>query len=88
MQSGELNANLDELNELAPQSFITDLIETKCNGSEHETIDANSIAFHSKQFEGLVEELQNAYEQSSLPDTPTSAKALNDLLLRIRKNAP
>lgn len=87
MQTGELNANLDELNELESQSFITDLIEIKCNGMEHETIDANSIAFHAKEFERLLAELQNAYEKSSLPDTPTSAKALNDLLLRIRKNA-
>lgn len=87
MQAGELNANLDELNELNPQSFITELIETKCNGQENETIDTNSIAFHSKQVEGLFEELQTAYEHSTLPDTPTSAEALNDLLLRIRKNA-
>lgn len=87
MQSGELNANLDELNELKPQSFITELIETKCNGQENETIETNSFAFHSKQVERLFEELQTAYEHSPLPDTPSSADALNDLLLRIRKNA-
>jgi hypothetical protein len=42
------------------------------------------VDFHQREYDRLRAELERAFEQSQLPDTPRGAAALNDLLVRIR----
>lgn len=87
MRTGELITNLDELNEIYPHGYISDLIEKKCSGDEKETIDDDSTEFHHSEYKRLTNLLQDEFQKSKLPETPTCESQLNDLLIRIRINA-
>lgn len=86
MRTGEILTNLDELNEIYPHNYVSELIDIKCNGDEKETIDDNSMIFHHSEYTRLVSRLQDEFQSSKLPETPSSQPALNDLLIRIRTN--
>jgi predicted nucleotidyltransferase len=87
MRTGELLTNLDELNELYPHSYITELIDRKCNGKEKETIESDSVEFHQAEFNRLLQQLNGELQATKLPEMPRCEPQLNDLLIRIRKNA-
>jgi len=84
MKTGQVEANLVRLNETAKLSFLTDLIARKTEGPEQGRIDAADMEFHRTEYEWLHEELEESYRNSTLPEVPCSAEALNDLLVRIR----
>lgn len=84
MRTGEVEANLIRLNETAKLSFIADLIARKIGGPEKGRLDQADLAFHQQAYERLRSELQTAFEESRLPEMPTAASALNDLLVRVR----
>lgn len=86
MRTGEVEANLVKLNEIAKLDYIDDLVARKQSGSEKGTLDAADLEFHSREYERLTKELDLAYEQSKLPETPSARHALNDLLIRLRLN--
>lgn len=84
MRTGEVEANLLRLNETVKLPYIQDLVARKTEGPEKGTLDSAGLTFHQKEFERLRQVLQDSFEQSHLPEIPSGAAALNDLLVRLR----
>lgn len=85
MQTGELEANLVQLNELFKLPYIPNLIARKLAGSEKSILEDADVAFYQGEYERLRGQLEEAYQASTLPETPSAKTALNDLLVRLRK---
>jgi uncharacterized protein len=84
MRTGQIEANLVNLNMDAKLPYIPDLIAQKVNGPEKGIIGSADFSFYASEYERLQGVLQTAFEKSHLPDAPTAAPALNDLLVRVR----
>jgi hypothetical protein len=84
MQSGEVQANLVRLNEVFRLPYIPELIDRKVTGPEKGLLETADVAFHQREYERLRGLLETAFGESSLPDAPKGAAALNRLLVRIR----
>ena len=87
LRTGEVEANLRTLNAEFRLPYIDDLIARKLTGPEQATLDDVGIAFYASERARLESLLQHAAEISQLPDLPTGASALNDLLIRVRLQA-
>ena len=87
MRTGEVNANLVELNEEARLPYISDLVARKRSG-ENTALDDADMAFHQREYERLRGELQVAHEASHLSELPSekTRASLNDLLVRLRRS--
>lgn len=84
MRSGEVEANLVHLNETFKLPYLPELIAQKTGGAEKGTLQQADLSFHEQEYQRLRSELEEAYEQSRLPEQPSAAAALNDLLIRLR----
>jgi uncharacterized protein len=84
MNSGEVQANLLTLNETFRLPYIDQLVGRKVAGPEKATLIDADMAFHTREYERLRRELEAAHAASALPEAPTAAKDLNDLLIRLR----
>lgn len=84
MKTGEIEANLVNLNETAKLNYISELIHRKRTGAEKERLSEVDLTFHQAEYERLRAELAAAHEASRLPERPSAAPALNDLLVRLR----
>lgn len=84
MRTGECESNLVRLNETARLSYVPDLIARKTSGPEKCRLDQSDLEFHRREYERLRTVLQEAFEQSHLPEAPSGTAALNDLLVRLR----
>lgn len=84
MRTGEIEANLVRLNDDSRLPFIADLIQRKTGGPELGRLDAADLKFHEREYQRLRSMLQTEFETSRLPEVPTAAAALNELLVRIR----
>jgi uncharacterized protein len=88
MRTGEIEANLPILNELRSRGerlpYIDELIQRKTAGGEQSILTAADMAFYESEYNRLMAELEQAHEESSLPDKPSARDGLNDLLLRVR----
>ncbi len=84
MRTGQVEANLVRLNESFQLPCLPELIERKVTGAEKGTLEQSDFPFHQKQYERLRTVLEQAFEQSVLPEQPRGAAALNDLLVRVR----
>jgi predicted nucleotidyltransferase len=84
MRTGEVEANLERLNEHAGLSHVDDLIARKRAGPEESAVDDEDVEFHRREYERLRAALEDAYQTSRLPGGPTARPALNDLLVRLR----
>jgi predicted nucleotidyltransferase len=84
MQSGEVEANLLNLNGRFRLPYVDDLIARKLAGREQSTLPDADVAFHQTEYDRLRGELENAFEKSTLPEAPTAQPGLNDLLIRLR----
>jgi predicted nucleotidyltransferase len=89
MRAGEVEANLNTLNDRWRLPYLADLIARKLAGPEKSQLEEADLAFHEREYHRLRAELQEAYEGCSLPEMPSAEThaALNELLVRIRKNA-
>jgi uncharacterized protein len=85
MRTGEIDANLVNLNKEFTLPYIDDLISQKTSQKEQSTISASDIEFHRKEFERLTTLLEEEMKKSALPETPNGRRELNDLLVRIRR---
>jgi hypothetical protein len=81
---GEVEANLLALNEFFKLPYIPELIARKLEASEKSTIEDADMALHQEEYERLKNELEQASLASGLPERPTCAEALNELLIRTR----
>src|SRR5262245_9690317 len=84
MRTGVVEANLVHLNETAKLPYIPDLIARKVAGPEKGRLDEADLDFHEREHQRLRTELEQAYEQSHLPENARGASAMNDLLVRVR----
>ena len=84
MRSGELEANLIQLNQEFKSQIINDLIELKLNGVERQTLANADLPFYQTQYQQLREQLQSAENDSPLPDKKDVEPALHDWLIRLR----
>lgn len=84
MRTGRVEANLVTLNKDAKLSYLSGLIAQKVEGPEKGTLDSADVAFHQREINRLIEELETAFEKSTLPDQPSARDALSDLLVRLR----
>ena len=88
MRTGEVEANLVRLNETFRLPYVPELIERKLGGPEKGRLESADIALHDSEYRRLREELENAHRASTLPEAPTTADALHDLLVRVRLGKP
>ena len=72
------------LNEHAKLPYIDELVERKVTGGERSKLADADVAFYQREYERLRAELEQAFEQSQLPEAPSAQAALNDLLVRLR----
>lgn len=84
MQSGEVQANLSLLNDSAKLRYLDELIEIKQTGAEKGELHTADVEFYRREYERLLKDLESSYQQSRLPEMPSSRAALNDLLVRLR----
>jgi predicted nucleotidyltransferase len=84
MRTGKIEANLMRLNDDAKLPYIPDLIARKTGGPEMGRLEKADLEFYALEYERLRAELQQAFEETSLPESASAAAALNDLLVRIR----
>lgn len=84
MRRGEIEANLVCLNDTFKLPYLPELIERKATGTEKGTLDQADLSFHAQEYERLRVDLEEAFEQSQLPERPGGAPALNNLLVRLR----
>ena len=84
MQTGQVEANLLNLNAARRLPYVSDLIQRKTSGSEHEPLRDSEKAFHREKLSLLERELEQAGRQSHLPDEPRAIDELNALLVRLR----
>jgi hypothetical protein len=88
MQTGVVEANLLRLNETARLPYIPELVAQKMEGPEKGCLSQADREFHETEYRRLTAELEAACQLSQLPEQPTSAKAMNELLVRIRLGKP
>jgi len=84
MRTGEVEANLRQLNESAKLPFVDDLIERKLAGPEKSQLPHADLGSHEGEYQRLVAEVESASEKSQLPELPSGKDALNDRLVRLR----
>ncbi len=84
MQTGEIEANLVNLNQVFNLSYIPELIERKVNGKEKGILPNADLEFYRSEYERLTVELEKARDISNLPEKPSAKDELNNLLIRLR----
>jgi predicted nucleotidyltransferase len=84
MRTGEVEANLVRLNETFRLPYVPELIERMLAGPEKGRLDAADLALHEREYLRRRGEMEQAYETSTLPETPTATEGLHDLLVRVR----
>jgi predicted nucleotidyltransferase len=87
MRTGEVEANLARLDELAPRPGVDELIARKREGAEKEPLEPGEAEHHRAVIEDMQRELKEAHDASTLPERPTAQAALHDLLVRVRTQA-
>ena len=84
MQTGEIEANLVNLNEVFKLSYIPELIKRKVSGTEKGILPNADLQVYHHEYDRLTAMLQKVFEQSNLPEKPSAKDDLNDLLIRLR----
>lgn len=86
VRTGEVEANLERLNEAARLPQVPELLARKRAGPEQGRLGAADVALHEREVRRLTEALEAAMASSPLPEAPRpeARGALNDLLLRVR----
>ncbi len=84
MQTGEIESNLIKINEVFNLPYIPDLIAQKLAGTEKSVLSNINVDFHQREYERLRNKLQEAYQSSLLPESPSANAALDNLLIHLR----
>jgi predicted nucleotidyltransferase len=88
MRTHQVESNLRVLNATFKLGYIDDLIERKVCGTERRSINSLELTRHEVEFDRLKAELETARDALSLPDEPSCARELEDLLIRLRMQHP
>ncbi len=86
MRTGRVESNLATLADQYDRPDILDLVEAKQAGSEKMALDPSSIDKHREPVAELIDRLEQAHEESDLPNVPPAEarERLDDLLVRVR----
>lgn len=84
LRTGELNANLVELNNEFRNPNVPELLARKTQGEESSVLDAEAPGRYRADFEALLAELEGAFATCRLPETADAREDLSDLLVRLR----
>jgi uncharacterized protein len=84
MRSGRVESNLVNLNEIFGLPYLPELIERKVAGAEKGTLDSGDLSFYQAEYERLLQLLEEARDNTTLPEVPGAKPALSDLLVRLR----
>ncbi|HEY3248714.1 MAG TPA: nucleotidyltransferase domain-containing protein [bacterium] len=84
MRTGEIEANLLRLNEEFKLTYLDDLVARKIAEDENVALPPARLEFLEAEYLRLREVLAASAVASALPEVPTGADDLNDLLLRLR----
>ena len=87
LRTGELQANLLQLNDVYRLPQIPELVQRKLAGPEQSTLQDADLALHYAEYLRLYQELEAAVPLSALPERPTADDQLHDILVRVRLNA-
>lgn len=87
MQTGEVIANVQVLNERFRLTEIDELVARKRAGAEKMALAEREQAEHGALLDRLERKLQEAYEASSLPEEPTGVAALERFVVELRLDA-
>jgi hypothetical protein len=88
MRTGEINANLLDLNSEFKLPFLSDLVARKQSGENTSLPDAD-IQLYQQEYDRLRTALECARDDSQLPEAPAASTKvqLHELLVRIRMSA-
>jgi predicted nucleotidyltransferase len=84
MRTGQVVANLGDLNDEFRIEEIAELVARKRAGAEAMLLTEHDLARHTALLDRLEASLQQAHEASRLPDEATSTAALDDFVVRLR----
>jgi predicted nucleotidyltransferase len=84
MRTGRIESNLVNLNGMFNLPYIPDLIARKTGGAEKATLAGADLPYYQAEYERLLQQLEEARDTTTLPETPTAKDALSDLLVRLR----
>ncbi len=84
MRTGQVVANLGDLNEEFSIKEIEELVARKRAGAEKMRLTERDLTQHTVLLDRLEATLQQAHEASRLPDEATSTAALDDFVVRLR----
>ncbi|MDH5493876.1 MAG: nucleotidyltransferase domain-containing protein, partial [Myxococcales bacterium] len=84
METGEVVANIQVLNERFRFAAIDELVDRKRTGAEMMALDDRDRDEHGGLLDRLEARLREAYDASRLPDQPTTVAALQDFVVRLR----
>ncbi|HEU5074992.1 MAG TPA: nucleotidyltransferase domain-containing protein, partial [Polyangiaceae bacterium] len=84
MQTGEVVANIQVLNDRFHFAAIDELVARKRGGAEKMALDERDLDQHGELLDRLEAKLQEAHDASQLPDEPTSRLALQDFVVQLR----
>ncbi len=87
MRTGEIEADLNVLNEEARLSYIPELVARKVDGVEAEPLTGVEFGFHECEYERLMDSLEEAGKTSRLPDEASARAGLESLLVRLRRGS-
>jgi predicted nucleotidyltransferase len=87
MQTGEVIANIQVLNEQFRLSEIDELVARKRAGAEKMALEERDHVQHGELLDRLEKQLQAAYEASQLPEEPTTVPALEQFVVGLRLDA-
>ncbi len=84
LRTGYIEANLVRLNEQFQLPGIAELIARKATGTEKGRLEPADLETHHPRLAQLEAQMAEAFEQSALPDEPTTFDALDDYVVRAR----
>ena len=84
MQTGEIQSNLPQLNEVFQLQFIDELIDKKKNEGELSFLDIVDLNYLTHEYARLSNHLEEARNKTHLPDKATNRQELHDFLLHLR----
>lgn len=87
MQTGEVVANIQLLNQRFRFTEVDELVHRKRAGAEKMALDQRDLDGHAVLLDRLEAQLEKAHDESQLPNQAISADALEDLVVRLRLSA-
>jgi len=84
MRTGEVVSNVTLLNEIFNNLDVRDLVDRKRRGTENMRLTPSELAHHLVELRRLVDQLDLAHDQSTLPEEPSTMRELNDFVVRLR----